>query len=126
MRAGRPRQRCVTCTPSDWRAIQALAQEAGMGTSAYVLDRVLGDVRRVALAPEAQRAQHERVSRLVLLCEDLLRPLPGTEVTLAEAVAFLYRDRRAAGEAAAVRRGARSPSARDARVPDLFGGGSSG
>ena len=96
-----------------------------MGTSAYVLDRVLGDARRVALAPEAQRAQHERVSRLVLLCEDLLRPLPGCEVTLAEAVAFLYRDRRAAGEAAG-RRTARSMSARDSRVPDLFGGGLGG
>ena len=124
MRIRRTRQRCITCTPSDWRAIQALARAAGMHTSAYVLDRILGDARRVALPPEAQRAQYERVGRLVLLCEDLLRPLPGCEVSLPEAVAFLYRDRRAAEEAAARRGRPATARARDSRVPDLFDGGS--
>ena len=100
----RARQRCVTCTPSDWRAIQDLARAAGMKTSPYILARILGGENRVALSAEMQRNQYERVNRLVLLCEDLLRPLPGSEVTLHEAVSFLYRDRRAAEEAARVRK----------------------
>ena len=92
----RARQRCVTCPPSDWRAIQDLARAAGMKTSPYILARILGGENPMALSAEMQRNQYERVNRLVLLCEDLLRPLPGSEVTLHEAVSFLYRDRRAA------------------------------
>ena len=120
----RARQRCVTCTPSDWRAIQDLARAAGMKTSPYILARILGGENRVALSAEMQRNQYERVNRLVLLCEDLLRPLPGSEVTLHEAVSFLYHDRRAAEEATRVRkrratagglRAGHRPSA-----PDLF------
>jgi len=99
----RSRQRCITCTPSDWRAIQALAAEAGMKTSPFILSRVLGGGTRMALTADEQRRLHDRVARLVLVCEDLLRPLPGTEATLGEAVAFLLRDRQAAQEAAADR-----------------------
>ncbi len=92
----RSRQRCITCTPSDWRAIQALAAEAGMKTSPFIVSRVLGGGNRMALTAAEQRRLHDRVTRLVLICEDLLRSLPGTEVTLGEAVAFLLRDRQAA------------------------------
>ena len=105
----RSRQRCITCTPSDWRAIQALAAEAGMKTSPFIVSRVLGSGDRMALTAEEQRNLHDRVNRLVLICEDLLRPLPGCELTLGEAVAFLLRDRQAAQEAATGRSGVRLP-----------------
>lgn len=106
----RSTQRCITCTPSDWRAIQALAAEAGMKTSPFIVGRVLGGGIRLALTADEQRRLHDRVARLVLVCEDLLRPLPGTEATLGEAVAFLLRDRQAAQEAAADRDGRQSPA----------------
>ena len=105
----RSTQRCITCTPSDWRAIQALAAESGMKTSPFILSRVLGSGIRMALTADEQRRLHDRVARLVLVCEDLLRPLPGCELTLGEAVAFLLRDRQAAQERAAERDGGQRP-----------------
>ena len=110
----RARQRCITCTPSDWQAIHDLAQAAGMKTSPFILSRVLGGANRMALTAEEQRNLHDRVNRLVLVCEDLLHPLPGCDVTLGEAVAFLYRDRQAAQEAVKERRTGGSPARRDA------------
>ena len=78
----------------------------------------------MALSAEHQRNLYERVNRLMLVCEDLLRPLPESDVTLREAVSFLYRDRQAAEEAAMVRRrrrsaGRRGPGRRPSE-PDLF------
>jgi len=105
----RSRQRCITCTPSDWRAIQALAEEAGMKTSPFILSRVLGEGNRMALTAEEQRRLHDRTARLLLVCEDLLRPLPGTGATLGEALAFLLRDRQAAQEAAPDGNGRQTP-----------------
>ena len=120
----RARQRCVTCRPSDWRAIQDLARAAGMRTSPYILSRVLGGVNRMALSAEHQRNLYARVNRLVLLCEDLLRPLPESGVTLREAVSFLYRDRQASAQAAMERKRRSTTSRRNAgrrpSAPDLF------
>ena len=120
----RARQRCVTCSPSDWRAIQDLARAAGMKTSPYILARVLGGEHPMALSAEHQHRLYERVSRLVLLCEDLLQPLPECGVTLHEAVSFLYRDQRSAEEAAMARQRRSAAGRRGAghrpREPDLF------
>ena len=120
----RARQRCLTCPPSDWRAIQDLARAAGMKTSPYILARILGGEHPMALSVQMQRNLYERVNRLVLLCEDLLRPLPESEVTLREAVSFLYRDRQAAEEATMVRRRRRTAGGRGAgrrpSEPGLF------
>ena len=58
----RARQRCITCTPSDWQAIQDLAQAAGMKTSPFILSRVLGGVNRMALTAEEQRNLHDRAA----------------------------------------------------------------
>ena len=73
-----------------------------------------------------QRNLYERVNRLVLLCEDLLRPLPESEVTLRDAVSFLYRDRQAAEDAAMVRKRRATAGGRGAgerpSEPDLFDG----
>lgn len=98
----RRRQRCVTCTPSEWRAIRAKARAAGMDTSAWILSRVLdGEAPDgppnseagypLALTRAEQRRQLELLEHLV---EDSRRFLdepvmPGTGATLREAVAFL-------------------------------------
>ena len=81
-----------------------------MKTSLFIVSRVLGEGNRMALTAEEQRRLHDRAARLLLVCEDLLRPLPGTGATLGEAVAFLLGDRQAAQEAAS-RRGGGPPLA---------------
>ena len=94
----RYRQHCVSCTPSEWKAIRQLADAAGMKTSPYILGRVLEDGGRMALSAEEQRNLHDGVGRMVELCEDILRPLPGCGVTLGEAVSFLFLERQEAGK----------------------------
>ena len=78
----------------------------------------------MALSAEHQRRLYERVNRLVLLCEDPLRSLPESGVTLHEAVSFLYRDRRSAEEAAMAMKRQRAAGRRGIgprpRAPDLF------
>ena len=106
----RYRQHCVSCTPSEWKAIRQLADAAGMKTSPYILSRVLEDGGRITLSSEEQRNLHDGVGRMVEICEELLRPLPGCGVTLGEAVSFLFlecheaRKGAAAGSAGAERK----------------------
>ena len=124
----RARQHCITCPRSDWRAMQALAKEAGMKTSPFILKEVLGEDCRMALTAEEQHGLHERTVRLASLGEELLRPLPGSEVTLGEALLFLWRDLQARQqeEAARTRRNGgvpRSGAGRPGGLPDLFGEG---
>ena len=75
------------------------------------------------LSAEELRTLRDRVNRLVLLCQDLAGALPGTEVTLGEAVAFLFRDRQAVAEATARRSRRRPPGRRGTGqgMDDLFG-----
>ena len=90
----RHRQHCVTCRDSEWRAVVARAEEAGMSISQFVVGCALADEEGGAplvLTEEEQRRLYSRVNRLLLACLDLTAPLPGTEVTLREAVEFLWR-----------------------------------
>ena len=124
----RARQYCVTCPRSDWREIQALAKEAGMKTSPFILREVLGGDCRMALTPKEQRSLHDRTVRLASLGEGLLRPLPGSEVTLGEALLFLWRDLQARQDEEATGKprngGPSRPGAGGRRgLPDLFGKG---
>ena len=102
MEERRRRQRCVTCTPSEWRAIRAMARAAGMDISAYILSRVLdGEAPDGPPHPEAgyplaltgaeQRRQLELLEQLVADSRRFLDApfIPGTGTTLREAVAFL-------------------------------------
>ena len=77
------------------------------------------------LTAEEQRNLRDRVNRLVLLCEDLVGALPGTQVTLGEAVAFLLRDRQAATDAGARRSRGKATVRRAAGhgMEDLFAEG---
>ena len=124
---GLARQYCITCTRSDWRAIQALAKEADMKTSPFILREVLGEDCRLALTAEEQRSLHARTVRLASLSKDLLHsPLPGSGVTLGEALTFLWRDREARQqeEAAGKPRNGDPPGSGKRRdLPDLFGKG---
>ena len=123
------RQYCITCKRSDWRAMQALALEAEMKTSPFIVREVLGEDCRLALTADEQRDLHDRTVRLASLSEGLLRDLlPGSDVTLGEALMFLRRDLEArqrergaekSGNAGSPRR---SSGARP-DLPDLFGEG---
>ena len=96
------RQRCVTCTPSEWRAIKARAREAGMDASTYILSRVLdGEAPDGPPDPEAgypmaltgaeQRAQFGMIERLCTARRQFLdEPLHEyADTTLREALMFL-------------------------------------
>ena len=129
----RYRQHCVSCPPSEWEAIRNLADAAGMKTSPYILSRVLGGGSRMTLSAEEQRNLHDGVNRMVRICEDLLRPLPGSGVTLGEAVSFLFLERQEARKAATMTRTMAEPqsTARDRgsrlvqqELPGLTGDGS--
>ena len=98
----RRRQRCVTCKPSEWKAIRARALAAETDISAFILSRVLDGESPdgpphpdagypMALTGAEQRRQLELLERLV---EDSRRFLdepvvPGTGATMREAMAFL-------------------------------------
>ena len=115
------RQYCITCPRSDWRAMQDLAKEAGMKTSPFILREVLGEDCRMALTGDEQRELHDRTLRLAALGDGLAGPLPGSGVTMAEALAFLrseLRSRQWAGRKRSV------PPQSDGGAPDLFGEGS--
>ena len=117
------RQYCITCPRPDWQAIRALAEEAGMKTSPFILKEVLGEDCRMALTGREQRDLHDRALRLAALGPSLLEPLPGSGVTLAEALAFLEGEARSRQRRTATgkRRGRRLRPG--AGAPDLFGEG---
>ncbi len=98
----RRRQRCVTCKPSEWKAIRAGARAAGMDISAFILSRVLDGESPdgpphpesgypVALTGAEQRRQLELLERLVENSRRFLDEpvVPGTGATMREAMAFL-------------------------------------
>ena len=45
---------------------------------------------RLALSEAEQRDLLNRVNRILLVLEDLMEPLPGSDVTAMEALSFLY------------------------------------
>ena len=109
----RRQQFSVSATPSDWAAISERAKEAGMTISSFIVACALEDEddMRLALSEEEQRDLLNRVNRILLTLDDLMAPLPGTDVTAREAMAFLVSE----VEERAGRRGAAQPP-----PPDLF------
>ena len=88
----RNQQFSVSCRPSDWEAIRVRAKEAGMTISRFVVACALEDEddMRLALSEAEQRDLLNRVNRTLLVLEDLMEPLPGSDVTAMEALSFLY------------------------------------
>ena len=101
--AGRSRrQRCVTCRPSEWRAIKSKARAEGVDVSAYILSRVLdGEAPDGPPHPEAgypmaltgveQRRQLDILDRCVAACGPLTQApfVEGTGATIGRAMNFL-------------------------------------
>ena len=88
----RHQQFSVSCRPSDWEEIGRRAKEANMPTSRFVVACALEDEddMRLALSETEQRDLLNRVNRTLLVLEDLMEPLPGSDVTAMEALSFLY------------------------------------
>ncbi len=88
----RHQQFSVSCRPSDWEEIGRRAKEAKMTISRFVVACVLEeeDDMRLALSESEQRDLLNRVNRTLLVLEDLLAPLPGSDVTAMEALSFLF------------------------------------
>ena len=82
----------VSARPSDWEEIGRRAKEADMTISRFVVACVLEDEddMRLALSEAEQRDLLNRVNRILLVLEDLLAPLPGSDVTAMEALSFLF------------------------------------
>ena len=85
---GRPEYALWSRASSErWFALaDALSEDCGLSPS-YLRP---GGVS-VALSEDEQRRLYSRVNLLLLACQDLTAALPGTEVTLREAVEFLWR-----------------------------------
>ena len=88
----RNQQFSVSCRQSDWEAIRERAKDAGMTISRFIVACALEDEddMRLALSETDQRDLLNRVNRTLLILEDLMAPLPGSEVTAMEALSFLY------------------------------------
>ena len=63
-----------------------------MTTSRFIVACVLEeeDDMRLALSETEQRKLFDRVNRILLVLDDLMAPLPGSDVTAMEALSFLY------------------------------------
>lgn len=88
----RHQQFSVSCRPSDWAEIGRQAKEADMPISRFMVACALEDEddMRLVLSESEQRDLLNRVNRTLLLLEDLMEPLPGSDVTAMEALSFLY------------------------------------
>ena len=129
--AGRIRkQRCVTCTPSEWRAIKARARAEGMDASAYILSRVLDGAAPdgppdpetgypMALTGAEQREQFEILQRCVAGCGPLMQApfIKGRDMTIGQSFSFLTRSMRADGKRGAGQDPEPVPVARAAEEP---------
>ncbi len=131
------RQRCVTCRPSEWRAIRARARAAGMDVSAYILSRVLDGAAPdgpphpeagypMALTAAEQRRQLEILDRCVAACGPLTQAalVKGHGMTVGQALDFVTLSLDAGGTVpkGRSREGPRTrpdpePAARTANVP---------
>ena len=85
-------QHSISCKPSEWEAIKARAKAFNMSTSRFIIRCALdeNDDQRLGLPENEQRALAESVERLAAGVGALLAPLPGSDVTLHEALAFLH------------------------------------
>ena len=95
------RQRSVYCTALDWERIRALAEAAGVSVSRYLVECALEDeepadveaeglfVYPLALSEHEQRTLYERIEALERFSLLMETKVPGTEVTVFEAIGLL-------------------------------------
>ena len=86
------KQFSISCTDSEWAQLKACAAAMGTSVSRLLVTSALPDPGpRLALSEHEQRRLSNAVTEIHQTCQAMLEPLPGSDVTLLEAVAFLYR-----------------------------------
>ena len=92
----RARRRSLYCSPAEWAEINERAQAAGMSNSAFLMACAFAEDKEVpdtvlALTGEEQRALYERIAFLDRCNRAMYERLPGTDLSMFGALAFLYR-----------------------------------
>lgn len=98
-RSSGSRQRSVYCTRVEWAAIREQAQAASLPVSRYLVACALQDEQpgtqpgglfdhSLALSEEEQRTLYERVEVLERCSRAMLQKVPGTDISVFEAIAF--------------------------------------
>ncbi|MCY3671937.1 MAG: hypothetical protein OXH14_12795 [Alphaproteobacteria bacterium] len=93
-------RRTLRCTPVEKAAIRERAEAAGMPVSHFIVACALhenagGPPRekpRLVLSEEEQRALHDGVARMDAVHRALHEALPGTDLSLFGAIAFIQRE----------------------------------
>ena len=93
MRGPRREQHSLSCTDAEWEQLEAQAAVARTSVSRFLIDSGLAvDGHRLALSVARQQQIVDDVSALTTA---VLQPLPDTDVTLRDAITFLYREQSA-------------------------------
>ena len=93
-------RRTLRCTPVEKAAIRERADAVGMPVSHFLIACALhqdagappGEEPRLVLSEEEQRVLHDRVARMDAVHRALHEALPGTDLSLFGAVAFIQRE----------------------------------
>ncbi len=93
-------RRTLRCTPVEKAAIRERAEEAGMPVSHFLIacalhedaDTPPREKARLVLSEEEQRVLHDRVARMDAVHRALHEALPGTDLSLFGAIAFIQRE----------------------------------
>ena len=93
-------RRTLRCTPVEKAAIRERAEAVGMPVSHFLLacarpeeaGALPREERRLVLSEEEQRVLHDRVARMDAVHRALHEALPGTDLSLFGAIAFIQRE----------------------------------
>ena len=81
----------IYCTDTEWARIRESARTVGKTASAFCVQRALDrHGHPLSLSGEEQRELSVAVEALWQCVDALLQPLPDTDITLRDAVAFLF------------------------------------
>ena len=93
----RARRRSIYCSPAEWAEVTERARSASMRNSPFVIACALAedDEERpdtlLALTEEEQRTLYDRVALLDRSVRAMYERLPGSDLSMFEALAFLER-----------------------------------
>ena len=93
----RARRRSIYCSPAEWAEITERARSAGMRNSPFVIACALAEDEEerpdtlLALTEEEQRTLYDRIAFLDRCARAMYERLPGSDLSMFEALAFLER-----------------------------------
>ncbi len=93
----RARRRSIYCSPAEWAEIAERARSAGMSNSAFLIACALAEDAEerpdtlLALTEDEQRTMYDRVASLDRCNRAMYERLPGTDLSLFDALAFMCR-----------------------------------